>query len=394
MKVKAYNGAEIDFPDLNLDNNDLLALPAVIDPHVHFRTPGAENKENWVSGAQAAIFGGVTTVFDMPNNNPAVTSLETLVNKEKLVKEQLQTVDIPLRPYFYFGATNDNLPELEKVKDKIIGVKIFFGSSTGNLLVTDPEIQEQIFKKCAELNLIVAVHAEDEELLLQEKAKYQEPTIFDHSKIRSREVATKAVKQALLLAKKTGAKLYLLHISTRAELELIRQAKSEGVEVFAETAPHYLFLDESYYDLLGSKAQMNPPLRETNDVQALWQALTDGTIDTIGTDHAPHTLQEKSLPYPQSPSGVPGIETSLPLLLNAYNEGKISLAKIVELTSFNQQRIFNLPNVNDWVIVDFKKEKVIKDNELKTKCGWSPYSGRKLTGAIVATIIAGQVFVV
>jgi dihydroorotase len=394
MKVKAYNGAEIDFPDLNLDNNDLLALPAVIDPHVHFRTPGAENKENWISGAQAALAGGVTTVFDMPNNNPAVTSLETLVNKEKLVAEQLQTAGIPLRPYFYFGATNDNLDEFEKVKDKIIGVKIFFGSSTGNLLVTDSEIQEQIFKKCAELNLIVAVHAEDEELLLQEKAKYPNPTIFDHSKIRSKEVAIKAVKQALLLAKKTGAKLYLLHISTRAELELIRQAKSDGVKVFAETAPHYLFLDESYYDLLGSKAQMNPPLREASDVHALWQALVDGMIDTIGTDHAPHTLQEKSLPYPQSPSGVPGIETSLPLLLNAYNEGKISLAKIVELTSLNQQRIFNLPNVNDWVIVDLKKEKVIKDNELKTKCGWSPYSGRKLTGAIVATIIDGQVFVV
>jgi len=364
----------------------------IIDPHVHFRTPGAEHKENWESAATAAVAGGVTTVFDMPNNTPSITNEQTLNEKIELVKKQLADTDIPLHHYFYLGATLDNLDEIEKCKDKIIGVKIFMGASTGNLLVSKNEIQEKIFRKCAELSLVVAVHAEDDEIINEQKLKYPQPTIFDHGKIRPDIAAQSAVARAVDLAKKTGAKLYILHASTALEIELIRQAKQEGVSIFAETTPHHLFLDESAYKTLGTLAQMNPPLRTQSDITALWQAIADGTIDTVGTDHAPHTIAEKNLPYPQSPSGVPGIETSLALLLNAYNNGKISLEKIAKLTSQNTQKIFNLPKNNDWVIVDLKKTNIIKNENLKTKCGWTPFINWQITGWPIYTILNNKIY--
>lgn len=393
MQIKTYNGQTIEVDITTTDNNDSwLALPALIDPHVHFRTPGAEYKENWESGAVAAIAGGVTTVFDMPNNTPSIIDESKLDAKIDLVNKQLKNADIPLRSYFYLGATLDNLAEIEKCKDKIIGVKIFMGASTGNLLVSKSEAQEKIFKKCAELGLVVAVHAEDDDLINEQKLKFSTPTVFDHGKIRPNIAAQSAVTKAIDLARKTGAKLYILHASTALEFAIIKQAKQEGLTVYAETTPHHLFLDESAYETLGTLAQMNPPLRSKDDVVALWQAIEDGTIDTIGTDHAPHTLEEKNLPYPQSPSGVPGIETNLPLLLNAYNNGKISLEKIVEITRLNAQKIFSLPVNNDWVIIDLKKVKNIQNNNLKTKCGWSPFDGWKIIGWPIYTILNNKLY--
>ncbi len=393
MKIKTYNGQTLELNLTTDENTDhWIALPGLIDPHVHFRTPGAEHKENWESGAAAAIAGGVTTVFDMPNNTPSIIDEATLNTKIELVKNQLKNVDIPLRNYFYLGATLDNLDEIEKCKDKIIGVKIFMGASTGNLLVSKSEIQEKIFRKCAELNLVAAVHAEDDELINQQKLKYPQPTIFDHGKIRFDTAAQSAVAKAIDLAQKTGAKLYILHTSTAKELELIKKAKQAGLTIYAEATPHHLFLDESAYDILGTKAQMNPPLRTKQDVSALWQAISQGTIDIVGTDHAPHTIEEKALSYPQSPSGVPGIETYLPLLLNAHNNGKISLEKIVELTRSNVQKIFNLPDNNDWVIVDLKKEKTIKNKDLKTKCSWSPFDSWKIKGWPIYTILNNKIY--
>ena len=393
MQIKTYNGQTIEVDITTADNTDSwLALPALVDPHVHFRTPGAEHKENWESGAAAAIAGGVTTVFDMPNNTPSIINEGTLDIKIDLVNKQLANVGIPLHSYFYLGATLDNLAEVEKCKDKIIGVKIFMGASTGNLLVSKNEAQEKIFKKCAELGLVVAVHAEDDDLINEQKLKFPTPTVFDHGKIRPDTAAQSAVAKAIELARKTGAKLYILHTSTALELDLIKKAKQDGLAIYAETTPHHLFLDESAYETLGTLAQMNPPLRSKSDVAALWQAVEDGTIDTIGTDHAPHTLVEKSLPYPQSPSGVPGIETNLPLLLNAYNNGKISLEKIVKITRLNAQKIFSLPDNNDWVIVDLKKEQPIKNINLKTKCGWSPFDGWKIKGWPIYTILNNKLY--
>ncbi len=393
MKIKTYQNLEVecDLP-LDADPKNLIALPALVDPHVHFRTPGAEYKENWESGALAAINGGVTTVFDMPNNTPAITTEVILDEKIKLVNEQLTKINIPLHRYFYLGATTDNLPEIEKCKNKIIGVKLFMGASTGNLLVADYEAQKNIFKKCAELNLVVAVHAEDDDIINAQKNNFPEATISDHGKIRPNRAAQIAAQKAIHLARETGVTLYILHTSTAQEIDLIRQAKKEGIKVFAEVTPHHLFLDETAYGTLGAKAQMNPPLRSKNDQNALWEAINDGTIDTVGTDHAPHTLQEKSLPYPNSPSGVPGIETYLPLLLDAHNKGKITLEKIVELTHTNPLKIFGLEKNNDLVLVDLNEIRTIKNENLKTKCRWSPFDRWELKGWPKYTILNNKIY--
>ncbi|KKS13117.1 MAG: Dihydroorotase [Candidatus Magasanikbacteria bacterium GW2011_GWA2_41_55] len=198
--------------------------------------------------------------------------------------------------------------------------------------------------------------------------------------------------QAIELAKKYGTRLYICHVSTAEELEIIKQAKKQGVKIYAEATPHHLFLNESAYEKLGTLAQMNPPLRSPTDCAALWQGIGDGTIDTIGSDHAPHTLEEKSELYPASPSGVPGIETTLPLLLTAHRAGKITLEKIIELTRGNPQKIFNLPKNNDQIIVDINMEKEVKNANLKTKCGWSPFAGWKLVGWPIAVIINNKTF--
>lgn len=393
MKIKTYNNLEIelDLPD-NVDTTNLLALPALIDPHVHFRIPGGEHKEDWITAGSAAIAGGVTTVFDMPNNTPPTTNRETLEKKKAAMQKLFAQSGIHIRYKLWLGATPDNTNDIEDLRDEIVGVKIFMGASTGNLLVADYEAQKNIFKKCTELNLVAAVHAEDDEIINAQKNKFPNATVKDHGKIRPNIAAQTAVKKALDLARETGVTLYILHVSTAEEIELIRQAKKEGVRVFAEVTPHHLFLTEEAYETLGAKAQMNPPLRSKNDQIALWEAIKDGTIDTIGTDHAPHTLQEKTLPYPQSPSGVPGIETYLPLLLDAYNAGKITLEKIVELTHTNPKKIFGLKETDDWVLVDLNQVKIIKNEELKTKCGWSPFAGRELKGAPKFTILNNIIY--
>jgi len=393
MLIKNYKNEylELDLPE-EISSNNLLALPALIDPHVHFRTPGATHKEDWQTGTAAAIAGGVTTVFDMPNNTPSITNLELLNEKTKIIDEQINSGGIDINRYFYLGATENNLDELERCKEKIIAVKVFMGSSTGDLLVDKIESQKKIFSKCAELGIVVAVHAEDENKINSNKNNFSTPTIFEHNQIRNTDVATTAVKNAIELARQTKAKVYILHVSTAAEVELIRATKKEGLTVYAETTPHHLFLDETAYKTLGTLAQMNPPLRTKNDQIALFSALNDGTIDAIGTDHAPHTLSEKSTPYPASPSGVPGIETYLPLLLQAYHDGKISLEKIADATHYNLEKIFDLKPNNDLVVVDINEEKAIDNKNLKTKCGWSPFAGMVLKGWPKFTILNNKIF--
>lgn len=389
MLIKTYQQQtlEVDLPE---QSGNLLALPALIDPHVHFRTPGQEDKENWQTGAQAALAGGVTTVLDMPNNNPAIIDSQTLQLKKDLISKQLAHINIPLHYYLYIGATGSNLEAIKQLKNEIIGIKLFMGSSTGNLLVTDKAKQADIFKLATELDLPVVVHAEAEEVIKNNYATATNPA--DHSKIRPREAAITATKQAVAMAKKYNTKLYILHLSTKEEIELIKQAKAEGVKVYAEVTPHHLFLNQTAYAAWGTKVQMNPPLRTEADNSALWQAINDGIIDAIGTDHAPHTLAEKNQPYGQAPSGIPGIETYLALLLNAFNQGKISLKKIVELTHTNPQKIFKIETNNDWVIVDLDLSQKVKDENLKTKCGWSPFTGLTLKGWPLATILNNKIY--
>lgn len=359
----------------------IVTIPALIDPHVHFRVPGGEHKENWQTGAQAALVGGVTTVFDMPNNSPSVTTLELLLHKKKLIDAQLSEAKINLKYHLYLGASKNHIPEIERCRDHIIGVKLFMGASTGDLLVADEESQRKIASECARLNLVLAVHAEDEEIIAENKKKYLHELSPDvHSKIRSPKAAESAVKKIISYARDYGTKIYILHVSTKEEIKLIKDAKKEGLSIYAEATPHHLFFNENAYNYEGLRVQMNPPLRSEEDRIALWAAINDGTIDTIGSDHAPHTLEEKKQPYGQAPSGVPGIETTLPILLDAHNKGKIALEKIVELTSTNIQKIFGLSPNNDKINVDLDLIKTVKNKNLKTKCGWSPFAGKELKG--------------
>lgn len=367
-----------------------VTIPALIDPHVHFRTPGHEHKENWISGAQAAIRSGVTTVIDMPNNKPGCTTLERLLDKHALVQEQIKASGIPLRYYFYFGADRNQLKEIPKAKEHAIGIKIFMGSSTGELLVDDPESLEAIFKIAKDNDMLISVHAEDEEIIRQKKRFSLDPSV--HSEIRCRTAAMKAVKLAIDLSAKYHVRLCILHVSTKEELELIRQAKQSGVPVYAEVSPHHLLLTTVDYAKWGTLVQVNPPLREISDQQALWQGIHDGTVDFIGTDHAPHMLEEKNLPYGQAPSGIPSIELLLPLMLHAVNEGRLNLDTLVKLTSANIASIFRLPRHDDTVLVDLDLEREVRDETLKTKCGWSPYKGRLLKGWPIRTILQGKVY--
>ena len=372
---------------------NLIKLPALIDPHVHFRTPGATHKEDWISGAKAAIAGGVTTVFDMPNTHPTTTTYARLLEKKALIDSQLKEAGIPLRYRLFFGADKNQFPELNQLhqaKALIAGVKVFMGSSTGDLLMDDEASLDILFKTCAELNLLVAVHAENEAMIRARTTELQCDDFACHSQIRSPEVAAKALSQAINLTRKYGTKLYALHIGSRLELEMLHQAKLEGLPIWIEIAPHYLFLDTTRYADLKGKAQMNPPLREPADCEFLWEAIRLGWIDTIGSDHAPHPLHDKSEAYCKCPSGVPGVQTTLPLLLNAYHQGKITLDQISELTHHAPKRIFNLPDHDDYVLVDLDLEKTVTRDLLYSKAGWSPYEGMRLRGWPIETLLAGK----
>ncbi len=397
-KVQTTNGHRIDHfiqssEHQVIEAEHLMLFPALIDPHVHFRVPGAEHKETWETAARAAIAGGVTTVFDMPNNKPSCITAQRLTEKIHLIEEQLRKAKIPLRYYLYLGADQNHLNEIPKVKEKIIGLKIYMGSSTGDLLMNSAPALENAFRIAAENNVLVTVHAEDEELIQTNTLQYTGKTGPEtHSIVRNAQVAVRAVDQAIELAQKYGTRLYIAHVSTREELQLIREAKKNNIRVYAEATPHHLFLNSSAYKTLGTRALVNPPLRSEKDNEALWEAIHDETIDTIGTDHAPHTLEEKKQPYGTAPSGLPSIELYFALLLNAFHENKISLEEIISLTHTRPREIFNLPLIDDVVLVDMEKMRTVDDKHLKTKVQWSPYAGRKLKGWPRYTILKGHVF--
>ncbi len=395
-QIQMLDGRRVDYrinslQDMVLEASHLTLFPALIDPHVHFRVPGAEHKETWETGARAALAGGVTTVLDMPNNTPACTTLSRLHQKKELIEGQLQKANLPLRYGLYFGADRTHLSEIPKVKEEVIGLKIYMGSSTGDLLMDESSALEDAFQIAAQNDLLVAVHAEDETLIQIGKKKYEGQTDpATHSLIRNSAVAARAVGLAIELTKRYGNRLYVVHTSTADELSLIRQAKKEGLPVYAEAAPHHLFLTTRDYGSLGTKALVNPPLR--TDTEALWEAIHDETIDTIGTDHAPHTLEEKNRPYGQAPSGFPSIELYFPLLLNAHHQGKLTLERIVSLTHTRPREIFNLPLHDDLVLVDLQKKKRVDDASLYTKAKWSPYAGQQLTGWPRYTVLKGHLY--
>lgn len=379
--------------EVEIEARGLLALPSLIDPHVHFRFPGEIYKEQWESAARAALASGISFVFDMPNNHPPCTTVERLEEKRRAIREKLEAAKLPLQFGLYLGASRGDLAEISHAKGKAIGVKIFMGGSTGTLLLDDPEDQSEAFARAADADLVIAVHAEDEVLLQRERLRYSDATdVSIHSLMRPREAAIKATERALALAHKYGTKLYLLHVSTKEELVLIREAKERGIRVLAEATPHHLYFTQEDYRELGSKIQVNPPVRTLEDVEALWEALSNGTIDTIGSDHAPHTREEKGRPFGQSPSGIAAIELTLPLLMHAVNRGWISIERLIALTRENIARFFDIAAPQDWVLVDRNCRCEVSDERLYTQCGFTPYAHRTLQGWPIYCVAGGRLF--
>lgn len=373
-----------------VDVSGLHVLPGVIDTQVHFREPGNEHKEDLASGSKAAVMGGVTAVFEMPNTNPLTTSVEAIEDKLSRAKNRMWCDHA-----FYMGATAENaraLGELEKTPG-CCGVKVFMGASTGNLLVEDDETLELVLSHGKRR---VAIHAEDN-IRMDERAHIAESgNVADHPVWRDDETALRATKRAIKLARKTGRRVHILHVTTPDELEFLSHHKDiASVEV---TPQHLTLAAPECYEQLGSKAQMNPPIRSARHRDGLWYWLAQGVADVIGSDHAPHLLDEKAKPYPKSPSGMPGVQTLLPLLLNHHAQGRLSLAHLVDLTSHSANRIFNMRDKGrlalgyhaDFTVVDLKKNWTIENQWLASKCGWSPFEGMDITGKAIGTIIRGK----
>ncbi len=383
-----------------IDLGEKYLLPGLIDAHVHFRTPGMEQKEDWTCGSKAALAGGVTTVLDMPNTNPPTTSESSLELKRTLVKK-----DALVNYGFFAGATKDNLQDLKAMKG-IAGIKVYMGSSTGNLLVDDVKALEALMKAFGsdgDEQRILALHAENEECIqkgFHDHEGEDDPAV--HSKIRAPECAEEAVQTALGLVEKYKTRVHLCHVTTRAELALVRKFRKEQSKdiaelVSVEVTPHHLFLSDKDYEVYGNLVKVNPPLRSEDDVKALWEGIADGTVDMIATDHAPHLLSEKQLPYAQAPSGVPGVQTMLPLLLNAVHEGKLALKRVVELCSTHPAQRYGIKrkgaitegNDADFTVVDMNLHEKICHHYLWTKPDWSPFHGWMLTGWPVMTFVYG-----
>ena len=373
-----------------IDASNLHVMPGAIDPQVHFREPGLTHKEDIHHGSRAAVAGGVTTFFEMPNTNPATISVELLNKKNEIAK------NTSMANYsFFIGATHNNIEEIKKINNNC-GIKIFMGSSTGTLLVDDERALEKIF---ANATRVIAVHAEDEDILNKTAQKIKPTKFSDHVKMRPVEAAVAATKKAIKYALKYNKKLHILHLSTAEEVEIIRQHKSTNL-ITAETTPQHLLLEApDIYNRIGSLGQMNPPIREKYHQDELWNGLRDGTINCIATDHAPHTLEEKNNPYDKAPAGMPGVETSLPLMLNQVTKGKIELTDVVKWMCENVTKIYGIKNKGfikpgydaDITIIDMNKEKTIKGNQMQSKCGWSAFDNQRLKGWPVTTIVNGNV---
>jgi len=370
-----------------IDATNLFLLPGVIDDQVHFRDPGLTHKEDLHTGSLACAKGGVTTFLEMPNTNPTTTTCDRLA--EKLTLASTKSV---VNYGFYVGATPTNVEELAQAK-RTPGIKIFIGSSTGDLLVDEQEALERIF---AETTLPICAHCEDEATVRANRDRIGGGSSYtDHSLIRDHKAATIATKRSIDLAFRHKHRFHVLHVSTADEIPLLRDHR--GL-ITAEVCPHHLFFNVDDYARLGSLVQMNPSIKTKQDNEALWKALLDGTIQIIATDHAPHTLEEKSQPYPKSPSGLPAVENSLALLLNEVNRGRCTLEQVVQWMCDGPARIWDIVNKGrivegydaDLVLVDMTKSQTIRNEEQVTKAKWSPWAGTTLTGWPVRTWVRGQ----
>ncbi|MDX1710283.1 MAG: dihydroorotase [Rhodovibrionaceae bacterium] len=391
-RVAAIGDLAADSAAERLEAHGLTVLPGVIDTQVHFREPGLEHKEDLESGTRAAAMGGVTTVFEMPNTSPSTLSAEAIEDKLNRARGRAW-VDHA----FFMGAAAENvqqLPELERLPG-VCGVKIFMGSSTGSLLVDDDETLAEVLRAGCRR---VAVHAEDDARLRERLQLVRDGASVDqHPVWRDEETAIKATQRLMRLARQAGRPVHVLHVTTAEEMEILAQHKDL---VTVEVTPQHLTLAApECYEEHGTFAQMNPPIRDARHRDGLWRGVAAGVVDVVGSDHAPHTREEKAQDYPRSPSGMPGVQTLLPLLLDHMNAGRLTLQRLIDLTSAGAQRIYQIAGKGrialgydaDFTLVDLGAEREITGQWLASKCGWSPFEGRKVKGWPMVTVVRGEI---
>ena len=372
------------------DAENLTVLPGCIDTQVHFREPGSTDTEDLNSGSKAAVMGGITAVFEMPNTKPPTTNFEEFDRKINIAKRMY------CNHAFFFGATAENYKTLEKLKDLkgCCGIKLFAGSSTGNLLVDKEDDIEIVFKHASK---VVAVHSEDEEILKLRKKLIEKGNVKSHPVWRNEEVAMSSTRKIVKIAKRFNKKAHILHITTREEIDFLSQNK--GNITFEITPQHLTFHAPDCYDKIGTYAQMNPPIRDKSHQDRLWYAIKNNYNDTIGSDHAPHLKVNKDKSYPESPSGMPGVQTLLPVMLNHINNGKLKLEQLMKFICENPVKIFGIKNKGyikkdfdaDITIVDLNRKIIIDNKDMQSKCKWTPYHGETFKGSPMATIIDGKI---
>lgn len=388
-KITALGDLSSATADNVTDCTGLHVLPGVIDTQVHFREPGGEYKEDLESGSRAAVMGGVTGVFEMPNTNPLTITREAFEDKINRATNRMHC-DFA----FYIGGTHENvdqLPELEKLPG-CAGVKVFMGSSTGSLLVADDDGVTNILNA---ISRRAAFHSEDEFRLEDRKHLQRENDPSSHPEWRDAEAALMCTKRLVAIAHATGKRIHVLHISTAEEMVFLAKHKDVAS---VEVTPHHLTLDETAYDRLGTYVQMNPPVRDAAHRDGIWAGVDNGVADVLGSDHAPHTREDKDKPYPQSPSGMTGVQTLVPIMLDHINAGRMTLQRFVDMTSAGPQRLFNLANKGrlavgydaDLTIVDMERRETISNDWIESKPGWTPYDGVEVKGWPVGTVLRGH----
>ncbi len=374
-----------------LNAKGLHVLPGVIDTQVHFREPGLEWKEDLETGSRAAVMGGVCTVFEMPNTNPSTINEVNLKDKLERAKGRMHCDHA-----FYIGATKENINELKELEtlEGCCGIKVFMGASTGSLLVSDDLSIFQILNK---INKRAAFHSEDEYRLEERRSLAIKGDYQSHLIVRDAKAAIQSTKRLVELARKANKRIHVLHVSTQEEIKYLKAYKDiASVEV---TPQHLTLFAPECYEKLGSYAQMNPPIRDKQHQEGLWYGIHQGIVDVIGSDHAPHSLEEKSRLYPETPSGMPGVQTLVPVMLNHVNQGKLSIEHFVDLTSYGATRLFPMKCKGrlavgydaDLTLVDLDKTRRVEQDWLVSKCGWSPFQDCSLKGWPKSTIIRGNI---
>jgi len=397
-RIAKIAGAINFHADVELDATGKHVLPGIIDDQVHFREPGLTHKADIFSESRAAVAGGVTSFMEMPNTRPPATSQALLAEKYAIASRT------SLANYsFYMGAANDNLEEVLRTDpENVCGVKVFMGSSTGNMLVDDASTLEALFSRCP---MLIATHCEDEPIVKANEARFREKFGEDvpmhlHPEIRSPEACLKSSALAFDLAKKHGARLHILHISTKDELDLFTSdTPLDRKMITAEVCVHHLFFDANDYAALGSLIKCNPAIKSPAHREALFPALLDGRLDVIATDHAPHTREEKQNTYFHAPSGLPLVQHSLNVMLEFYHQGRISLERIVDKMCHAPAIAFRVADRGfldegkwaDLVIVDSEKNWTVHPENIRYKCGWSPFAGHTFKGSIETTIVNGSI---